>query len=63
MPTYMITDGDSNQLCDGVSEHDLERVAQGWANRLGITVYAYSSEPAEIPGHITAPYPFEPEDT
>lgn len=62
MVTYMITDGDSNQLCDGVSEADLKRVARGWANRLGVTVYAYSNEPHETPGYTSAPYPFEPDD-
>lgn len=39
MTNYIVMTGDGDLLCDGVSEHEIERVAQGWADRLAETVY------------------------
>jgi len=36
---YIVMTGDGDMLCDGVSEHEIERVAQEWADRLAETVY------------------------
>lgn len=35
--TYIVMTGDGDMLCDGVSEHEIERVAQEWADRLAAT--------------------------
>lgn len=40
---YMVTTGDGNMLCDGVSEHEIKRIAQAWADRLAETVYYIES--------------------
>lgn len=42
MTIYTVVTGDGNELCSGVSEYEIERVAQAWADRLAETVY-YSS--------------------
>lgn len=39
MTYYIVMTGDGDLLCDGVSEYEIDRVAQEWANRLAQTVY------------------------
>ena len=39
MTYYLVMTGDGDLLCDGVSEHNIERIAQEWADRLEETVY------------------------
>lgn len=39
MAYYMVKTGNGNVLCDGVSEHEIKRTAQAWADRLAETVY------------------------
>jgi len=39
MTNYIVMTGDGDLLCDGVSEYEIERVAQAWADRLAETVY------------------------
>ena len=36
---YIVMTGDGIALCNGVSEYEIERVAQAWADRLAETVY------------------------
>lgn len=43
MTNYIVMTGDGDLLCDGVSEHEIERVAQEWADRLAETVYYIES--------------------
>jgi hypothetical protein len=40
--TYAIDDGTGNQITTGLSEHDVNRVAQSIATRRGETVYVYT---------------------
>lgn len=47
MANYMICDADGNQLTDGVSEHEYERMAQEFANERGEVVSAYPSDSDE----------------
>ena len=44
---YMVIDGDGQELCNGVSEYEIERVAQSHADRLGETVDVSSSDGSE----------------
>ena len=37
MTYYIVMTGDGTALCDGVSEHEIERIAQAWADRLAAT--------------------------
>lgn len=39
MTTYIVVTGDGDELCNGVSEREIERVAQSHADRLAETVY------------------------
>src|SRR5690606_31539248 len=39
MAYYTVMTGDGDLLCDGVSEHEIARIAQAWADRLAETVY------------------------
>lgn len=48
MTNYIVMTGDGTALCDGVSEYEIERVAQGWADRLGETVYYSESGSADL---------------
>lgn len=43
MTYYMVTTGNGDMLCDGVSEHEIERVAQALADRLAETVYYFEN--------------------
>ena len=43
MAYYMVTTGDGDLLCDGVPAHEIERIAQEWADRLAETVYYIES--------------------
>lgn len=43
MTYYIVMTGDGDLLCDGVSEYEIERVAQAWADRLAETVYYIES--------------------
>lgn len=43
MANYIVMTGDGDLLCAGVSEHEIERIAQAWADRLAETVY-YSAD-------------------
>jgi len=43
MTYYTVTTGNGDLLCDGVSEHEIERIAQAWADRLAETVYYIES--------------------
>lgn len=59
MTTYAIDNGNSEELCSGLSEQEAHRVAQDWADRLGEPVYLYETgsegEPEEIePDHRSA---------
>lgn len=48
MTTYIVVTGDGNELCNGVSAYEIERVAQGWADHLGETVYYSESGGADL---------------
>lgn len=48
MKTYTVVTGDGNELCDGASAYEIERVAQGWADHLGQTVYYGESGGADL---------------
>jgi hypothetical protein len=41
MSIYMVCDENGDQVCDGLQEHNAERIAQNWANRLGAPVWLY----------------------
>lgn len=45
---YMVMTGHGDLLCDGVSEYEIERVAQAWADRLAETVYYSKSGGADL---------------
>ncbi len=45
--TYMICDGNGDQLCDGLSEDNARAVAQSWADRLDKSVYILLSNDDE----------------
>src|SRR5690554_1650614 len=44
MTYYTVTTGNGDLLCDGVPEHEIERIAQAWADRLAETVYYIESD-------------------
>jgi hypothetical protein len=50
--TYMICDGQGDQLCDGLSEENWLEVAKATAARLGITVYVSNSDGEDV-DHVT----------
>lgn len=63
MAYYNIDTGDGNELCAGISEHEIERVAKRCANELGETVYYYQGDTdgeEEVPS--VAVEPDEPEE-
>ena len=39
MTYYIVMTGDGNLLCDGVSEYEIERIAQEWADQIEEIVY------------------------
>lgn len=45
---YMVVTGDGGELCNGVSESEIKRVAQAHANRLRETVYYSESGGADL---------------
>ena len=46
MTYYIVMTADGDLLCDGVSEYEIERIAQEWADRIAKTVY-YSKNGAD----------------
>ena len=47
MTTYIVVTGDGNELCNGVSEHEIKRIAQEHADNLAETVYYSESGGAD----------------
>lgn len=55
MTYYAVMTGDDDLLRDGVPEHEIERVAQEWADRLAETVYYTESSTAAPDEDIVIP--------
>jgi hypothetical protein len=54
--TYMVCDGNGNQITDGLQEHEARQVAQCIANSRGESVWLSASDSSEMGEE------FEPED-
>lgn len=48
MTTYTVVTGEGAELCNGVPEQEIERVAQAHADELGETVYYSQSGGADL---------------
>src|SRR5690606_18096787 len=56
MACYVVMTGNGKMLCDGIFEHEIERIAQGWDNCLAETVYYTESGADDDEGIAVEPH-------